>query len=148
MTYNNIRHLELLKRFLYLKNQAKDLYTENRYEYMELQNYRCALYHHILWEKKEKFILLMENYTHNWINEEQFEIAFSQLWRERMEVYDTFEVDLKGLKNFELDVASDRFGSLVTAIFRQFEVLEDEELSEQEFKAYVQKILREIRSYI
>lgn len=36
MTYNNIRHLELLKRFLYLKNQAKELYTENQYEYMEL----------------------------------------------------------------------------------------------------------------
>ena len=56
MTYNNIRHLELLKRFLYLKTQAK---------YIELQNYRCALYQYIFWEKKENFILLMENYTNN-----------------------------------------------------------------------------------
>ena len=148
MTYNNIRHLELLKRFLYLKNQAKDLYTENQAEYIELQNYRCALYDYIFWEKKENFILLMENYTNNWIDEEQFEIAFSQLWWERMKIYDTFQVDLKGLKNFELDATSDKFGSLVTAVFRQFEVLEDENCTEQEFKTYVQKILREIRLYI
>ena len=47
MTYNKIRHLELLKRFLDFKNKGKDLYTENRDEYMEFQEYRCALYHHI-----------------------------------------------------------------------------------------------------
>ena len=92
--------------------------------------------------------MLIENYIHNWIDEEQFEIAFSQLWQERMEVYDTLEIDLKGLKNFELDATSAKFGSLITAIFRQFEVLEDEDLTEQEFKAYVQKILREIQLYI
>lgn len=100
MTYNNIRHLELLKCFLHLKGEAKDLYRENQAEYLELQNYRYALYHHIFWKKKENFILLMENYSQNWIDEEPFEIAFSQLWWERMKVYDTFEVDLKGLKNF------------------------------------------------
>ena len=148
MTYNNIRHLELLKRLLDFKNQGKDLYAENRDEYMELQNYRCALYHHIFWEKRKKFILLMKNYTHNWIDEEQFEIAFSELWWERMEVYDTFQVDLERLKNFEVDTASDRFGSFITAVFRQFEVLEDEELTEQDFKAYVQNILQEIRFYM
>ena len=148
MTYDNTRHLELLKRFLYFKNQDKDLYIENQLEYIELQNYRCALYHHIFWEKRKNFILLMENYIHNLIGEEQFEIAFSQLWWERMKVYDTFEVDLKGLKNFELDATSDKFGSLVTAVFRQFEVLEDEEWTDREFKAYVQKILQEIRFYV
>ena len=86
----------------------------------------------------------MENYSQNWIDEEPFEIAFSQLGWERMKVYDTFEVDLKGLKNFEPDASSDKFGSLVTAVFRQFEVLEDEDCTEEELKSYVQKILQEI----
>ena len=65
-----------------------------------------------------------------------------------MKVSDTFQVDLKELKNFELDARSDKFGSLVSAVFRQFEILEDEDCTEQEFKTYVQKILREIRLYI
>ena len=148
MTYNKIRHLELLRRFLDLKNQGKDLYTENRDKYMELQEYRCALYHHIFWKSKEQFVLLMENYTHNSIDFEHFEIAFSRLWKETMKVYDTFEIDLKKLKNFELDPKSDRFGSFITAVFRQFEVLEDEECTEQELKDYVQNTLREIQPYL
>jgi hypothetical protein len=39
-TYHKIRHLELLKCFLDFKKQGKDLYTKNRDEYMELQEYR------------------------------------------------------------------------------------------------------------
>ena len=148
MTYNKIRHLELLKRFLDFKNKGKDLYTENRDEYMELQEYRCALYHHTFWKSKEQFVLLLESYTHNSVDMEQFEIAFSQLWWETMKVYGTFEIDLKKLKNFELDPKSDRFGSFITAVFRQFEVLEDEECTEQEVKDYVQNTLREIQPYL
>ena len=34
--YDKKRHIELLKGFLDFKNQGKDLYTENRNEYMEL----------------------------------------------------------------------------------------------------------------
>ena len=34
--YNRKRHIELLKRFLDFKNQGKDLYAENRNEYLEL----------------------------------------------------------------------------------------------------------------
>lgn len=79
---------------------------------------------------------------------EQFEIAFSQLWWETMKVYDTFEIDLEELKNFELDPKSDRFGSWVTGVFRQFEVLEDEECTEQEVKDYVRNILQEIQAYL
>ena len=43
MTYNKIRCLELLRRFLDLRNQGKDLDRENRNEYMELLHYRGRL---------------------------------------------------------------------------------------------------------
>lgn len=148
MTYNKIRHLELLKRFLDFKNKGKDLYTENRDEYMELLEYRCALYHHIFWKSKEQFVLLMENYTHNSIDTEQFEIAFSQLWKETFRAESAFQMDLKRVENLQLDPKSDRFGTWVTAVFRQFEVLEDEECTEQELKDYVQNTLREIQPYL
>lgn len=145
MTYNKIRHIELLKRFRDFENQRKDLYTENPDEYMELQEYRIALYNHVCWKRKKEFVLLMENYIHNSIDFEEFEIAFSRLWWETMEVYDTFSLDLKEIKNFEPDLKSDKFGSWVTAIFRQFEVLEDEECTEQEVKDYVRETLRNVQ---
>ena len=148
MTYNKIRHLELLRRFLDFKNQGKDLYTENRDEYMELQEYRCALYHHIFWTRRKEFVLCMKTYVHDSIDFEQFEIAFSQLWWDSMEEDKALQIDLKGLKNFELDPKSDGFGSFITAVFRQFEVLEDEECTEQEVKDYVRNILQEIQPYL
>jgi hypothetical protein len=90
----------------------------------------------------------MDNLIHGLIDMEQFEIAFSQLWWETMKVYDTFEIDLKELKNFELDPKSDGFGSWVTSVYRQFEVLEDEECTQQEVKDYVRNTLREIQPYL
>ena len=78
---------------------------------------------------------------------EQFEIAFSKLWWEAMKLCDEFEINLQEFKNFDFepDPKSDGFGSLVTSVFRQFEVLEDEECTEQEVKDYVRDILQEIQ---
>jgi hypothetical protein len=148
MNYNKIRHLKLLKRFLNFRKQSKDLYKENQNEYMELLEYRCALYHHIFWKRKKKFVLYMENYIHNSIDFEKFETAFSQLWWETMEVSNAFQIDLKGIENLQLNPRSDGFGSLMTSSYRQFEVLEDEEFTEQEIKDYVRKTLREIQPYL
>jgi len=146
--YNKVRHLELLRRFLYLKKQGKDLYTENRDEYMELQEYRCALYHHIFWTRRKEFVLCMKNYVHDSIDFEHFKIAFSRLWRDSMKEDKALQIDLKRLKNFELDPKSDGFGSFITAVFREFEVLEDEECTEQEVKDYLRNILQEIQPYL
>ena len=60
-----------------------------------------------------------------------------------MTLNDTFAINLKELKNFELDTKSDRFNSSVTPVFRQFEVLEDDECTE-ELKDSVQNTLRKI----
>jgi hypothetical protein len=58
------------------------------------------------------------------------------------------ERDLELVKNFEYDPKSDGFGSFMTCIFRQFEVLKDEECTEQEVKDYVRNTLREIQPYL
>lgn len=151
MTYNKIRHLELLRRFLDFKNQGKntyDLYIENRDEYMELQEYKVALSHHIFWKRREQFVLLIENYVQDSIGFEDFEIAFSRLWKETFRAEGAFQMDLKRVENLQLDPRSDGFGSFMTCIFRQFEVLEDEECTEQEVKDYVRNTLREIQPYL
>lgn len=148
MTYNKIRHLELLRRFLDFKNQGKDLYKENRNEYMELLHYRGRLEDHAFWKNRKQFVLLMENYVQNSIDMEEFETAFSRLWKETFRADSAFQMDLKRVENLQLDPRSDGFGTLVTSVYRQFEVLEDEECTEQEVKDYVRNILREIQPYL
>ena len=146
--YNKVRHLELLRRFLDSQKQGKNFHRENRAEDSELLHYQSKLQDSIFWKSREQFALLLENFVNDLINMEEFEIAFSQLWWETMKVYDAFEIDLKGLKNFQLDPKSDGFGSFLTSVFRQFEVLEDEECTEQEVKDYVRDTLREIQPYL
>ena len=125
-----------------------DLYLEKRNESMELKEYKCALYHHIFWKSKEQFVLLMENYVHNSIDFEHFKIAFSQLWWDMIEEDEALQMDLKRVENFQLDPRSDGFGSFITSVFRQFEVLEDEECTEQELKDYVRNTIRQIQPYL
>ena len=65
-----------------------------------------------------------------------------------MEEDEALQMDLKRVENLQLDPKSDGFGSFITAVFRQFEVLEDEECTEQEIKYYIQNTLREIQPYL
>jgi hypothetical protein len=129
-TYSKVRHLELLRRFLDLKKHGKDLYTKNRDEYLELLHYRGRLEDHAFWKSREQFVLLMENFVNDSIDIEQFKIAFSRFWRETFKAHDAFKIDLKRVKNFQYNPRSDRFCSFVTFVFRQFEVLEDENCTE------------------
>ena len=99
-----------------------------KYKYnSELSNDDSKLQNSIFWKRKEQFALLMENLVTD----------FSLLWWESMEEDATLAKDSKRGKNFHLNPKSYGFCSLVTSVFRQFEVLEDEECTEQEVKDYV-----------
>jgi hypothetical protein len=99
-------------------------------------------------EEKRAFALLMEDLVTDSIDMEEFQIGFSLLWCESMDEDATFTRDPKRVKNFQLNPKAYGFCSLVTAIFRQFEVLEDEKCTEQEVKDYVRNILQEIQPYL
>jgi hypothetical protein len=103
---------------------------------------------HAFWNNREQFVLLMKNFIHDSIDMEEFEIAFSRLWWETIKAYDAFEIDLKRVKNFQPNPRSDRFGSFVTFVYRQFEVLEDEDCTKQEVKDIVRDVLWEIQPYL
>lgn len=90
----------------------------------------------------------MDNLIHGLIDMENFEITFSRLWYETLRANRAFQMDLKRVENLQFDPRSDGFGSWITAVFRQFEFLEDEECTEQEVKDYVRNTLREIQLYL
>ena len=146
MDYNKIRHLELFKRSFDCKKENKRLSKENRELYSELLKYEIILYHHIFWNHRKDFVLLMENFVNDLLDLEQFEISFSLLWRKTMKENDAFQIDLKRIENFQLSPESDKFGSYITCVFRKFEELEDKYCTQQEVKDYVRYILRQIKS--
>ena len=90
----------------------------------------------------------MNNLISGLIDMENFEITFSQLWKKTFREERALQMDFKRVENLQLDPRSDGFGSWVTSVYRQFEVLEDEECTEQEVKDYVQNTLQKIQPYL
>ena len=87
----------------------------------------------------------MENFINDLINFEEFEIDFSRLWYKTLEVDEALQEDLKRVENLQLDPRSAGFGSFLTFVFRQFEVLENENYTEQDVKEIARNVLRKIQ---
>jgi hypothetical protein len=109
MDYNKKRHLKLLKRFLDSKKLNKNFYQENPEDYSELVKYEIIIYEHIFWTRRKDFVLLMKNFIDNIIDFEEFETAFSLLYRKTGEEYDMFNIDLKQIEKFQPSTRPYRF---------------------------------------
>ena len=72
MTYNQKRHIQLLKRSQDLKNQGKNLFIENREEDFELSKYNIAVEEHIFWQDRYQFALSREDFLNRKIDGEEF----------------------------------------------------------------------------
>jgi hypothetical protein len=72
MTYNQKRHIELLKRSQDLKNQKKNLFLENQEEDFELSESNIAVQEHIFWQDRDQVALLMEDFLNKKIDVELF----------------------------------------------------------------------------
>ena len=102
MTYNQKRHIQLLKRSQDLKNQGKNLFLENREEDFELSKYNIAVEEQVFWTHRENFVLIMKNFLDNILDFDEFETAFSLLYEEvRKEVKDYVKEAYLKFQNFE-----------------------------------------------
>ena len=140
MTYNKERHKQLVIRSQDLKNQGKNLFLENPEEDSELSKYNIAVEEQVFWTHREKFVLIMKNFLDNILDFDEFETAFSLLYRKTTEEVDMFIIDLKQIEKFQPSTRSYRFASVLGSIYRQFEEVEDEYCTEQEVKDYVKEV--------
>jgi len=102
MTYNQKRHIQLLKRSQDLKNQGKNLFLENPEEDFELSKYNIAVEEQVFWTHRENFVLIMKNFLDNILDFDEFETAFSLLYEEvRKEVKDYVKEAYLKFQNFE-----------------------------------------------
>ena len=116
MTYNQKRHIELLKRLQDLKNQGKLFYQESKDEYLELSKYEGAIQSYIYWKSRTLFVLLMGKFVNRMISGEEFSDSFLELRQRLIYECDGFlkELGSENLKDFQLDSRSKGFGSLVS----------------------------------
>ena len=140
MTYDKERHKQLVIRSINLKNQGKNLFLENPKEDSELSKYNIAVEEQVFWTHRENFVLIMKNFLDNILDFDEFETAFSLLYRKTTKEVDMFIIDLKQIEKFQPSTRSYRFASVLGSIYRQFEEVEDEYCTEQEVKDYVKEV--------
>ena len=148
MIYNQQRHIELLKRLQDFKNQGKNLFIENPEEDSELSKYNIAVEEQVFWTHREDFFLLMKNFLDNILDFDEFETAFSLLYRKTTEEVDMFIIDLKQIEKFQPSPRSYRFASFIGSIFRQFEEVEDESCTERDVKDFVKKVYLKFQNFL
>jgi hypothetical protein len=148
MDYNRKRHQQLVIRSQDLKNQGKNLFIENPEEDSELSKYNIAVEEQVFWTHRENFFLLMKNFLDNILDFDEFETAFSLLYRKTTEKVDMFIIDLKQIEKFQPSTRLDRFASFIGSIFRQFEEVEDEYCTEQEIKDSVEKVYLKFQNFV
>ena len=148
MTYNKERHKQLVIRSQDLKNQGKTLFRENPEEYSELLDYNIAVEEQVFWTHRGEFFLVMKNFLDNIINFDEFETAFTLLYRKTRDEFYMFLIDLKQIEKFQPSTRSDRFASFINAIFREFEEVEDEYCTKQEVKDSVEKVYLKFQNFL
>ena len=148
MIYNQQRHIELLKRLQDFKNQGKNLFIENPEEDSELSKYNIAVEEQVFWTHREDFFLLMKNFLDNILDFDEFETAFSLLYRRTSKEVDMFIIDLKQIEKFQPSPRSYRFASFIGSIFRQFEEVEDESCTERDVKDFVKKVYLKFQNFL
>jgi hypothetical protein len=139
MTYNKERHKQLVILSQDLKNQGKNFFLENPEERSELRKYNIAVEEQVFWTHRENFVLIMKNFLDNILDFDEFETAFSLLYRKVRKEVDMFTIDLEQIDKFQPSTRSYSFASVIGSIYRQFEEVEDEYCIEQEVKDYVKQ---------
>lgn len=148
MDYNKKRHKQLVKRSQILKSQGRHLFIENPEEDSELSKYNIAVEEQVFWIHREDFFLLMKNFIDNIFDFDEFETAFSLLYRKTTKEVNMFIINLKQIDKFQPSSRSYRFASFIGSIFRQFEEVEDEYCTEQEVKDFVKKVYLKFQNFL
>ena len=144
MTYNQKRHIELLKRSQDLKNQRKNLFIENQEEDFELSEYNIAVEEHVFWQDRDQVALLMENFLNKKIDGELF---CDQIYGLRCKLINTcekFKLELisssEKIKDFQPDGRSKKLSGFLTDLYCECEYFaEAEDYQNEEFYDSIKK---------
>ncbi len=119
MTYNQQRHIQLLKRSQDFKNQGKSFYKESPEESLELSSYNVAVEEKIFWEQRYKVDELMQDFLNRKIDGQEFCDRVFGLRRNLMIARDQFLVQLGAgeVKDFQPDPRSKKLSGFLDGLF-------------------------------
>ena len=119
MTYNQQRHIQLLKRSQDFKSQGKSFYKENPEECLELSSYNVAVEEKIFWQQRYKVGELMQDFLNRKIDGQEFCDRVFGLRRSLMSARDQFLVQLGAgeVKNFQPDLRSKKLSGFLDGLF-------------------------------
>ena len=121
MTYNQKRHIQLLKLSQNLDNQGTSLYKENREEYLELLNYDVAMGRHILWQNRYQISLSMEDFLNRKIDGEELCDRVNGLHDSLCEKFDLeLTSGSKKIKAFQPDERSKKLSVFLSSFLTYF----------------------------
>jgi hypothetical protein len=144
--YNKERYITIVNELNEAKAKGIDWFKENPKKRMELLSYQSVLSNHLFWLEREEFLVIIEKFLNNTIEFEQFEDEFSELWVQTQLQSHKDNRNSLVIKTIDPDPQSDSFCSRVTAIYRGFEEIEDEDWTKEEMKPFVKSILIKIKS--
>lgn len=123
MTYNQKRHVQLLKRSQDLDNQGKDLYRENPEEFLELSKYNLSAICHIAWQEGYHVALfvLMEDFLNKKIEGEFMCDRVCELRRKLGNTSEKFLLELlsssEKIQDFQPDGEAINISSFLTNLY-------------------------------
>jgi hypothetical protein len=119
MTYNQQRHIQLLKRSQDFKNQGKSFYNESQQESLELSSYNVAVEEKIFWQQRYKVDEFMQDFLNRKIDGREFCGRVFGLRRNLMISTDQFLVQLGAgeVKDFQPDPKSKKLSGFLSFLF-------------------------------
>jgi hypothetical protein len=120
MIYNRVRHLELAKRYQEFGNLGKSFFLEDRENAREFSNYRFDILDHLLWENRDRFVSILEDFIKKRIDGKFFFTNFSLLSQKIDKEYHEFLSEIESgsekFQDFHPDLRSRGFSSLITSL--------------------------------
>ena len=147
MNYNNARHKQLVLRSQALKTQGKSLWIEDPKASFELSHYKISVEEQVFWAHRQNFFLIMESFINNILDFDEFETVFESLYRKVGKEEDMLQIDLEYIDKFQPSTRPYTFASVMGAIYRTFEEVEDEYTTKQEAKDYVKEKYLEFQKF-
>ena len=119
MTYNQQRHIQLLKRSQDFKDQGKWFSKESPEEDLELSSYNIAVEENMFWQQRYEVAELMQDFLNRKIDGQEFCDRVFGLRRNLMIATDKFLIQLGAgeVKDFQPDPRSKKLSGFLTFLF-------------------------------